>query len=187
MRVRRKRTTLTSVRGPAVRIRTSTPRLAAVASMSTKLRSGAKYGFVMYSVLRAPAIDSAKKPLGGRAPERRRRVEQSGASPSSAATRPSARPVNSTPVASTQAAANAAWSCRTAGPFEAHVRFAPRAVAAPVAEPLVVDAEPSSPSDAAIDDDAADVRAVLREVKRRESNRAETAPRRPPPPGMPSR
>src|SRR5688572_18918387 len=54
------RTTLTSVRGPAVRIRTSTPRCAAAARRSMKLRAGAKYEFVMYSVLLAAAIDRAK-------------------------------------------------------------------------------------------------------------------------------
>jgi hypothetical protein len=49
------------VRGPAVRIRTSTPRRAAAESRSVKLRSGAKYEFGMYSFLRAPAIESAKR------------------------------------------------------------------------------------------------------------------------------
>ena len=53
-------TKLVSVFGPAVRIRTSTPRLAVAASISMKLVSGTKYGFVMYSVSRAPAIERAR-------------------------------------------------------------------------------------------------------------------------------
>jgi hypothetical protein len=56
-------------------------------------------------------------------------------------------------------------------PLEAHVGFPPRTIAAPVAEPLVIDAKPSGPADAAVDDGAADVRPVLREMQRRAADR----------------
>ena len=122
-----------------------------------KLRSGAKYEFVMYSVLRAAAIDSAKK--------------------RSAAVLPRVGVVYSSP-----AAAAASWlrlDGRAAGEhhagcldpgrsegrlklpnrrtLEAHIRFAPRAIAAPVARPFVVDAKPARPAHTAVDDDAANV------------------------------
>ena len=91
-------------------MRTSTPRLAAAASSSTKLRSGAKYALVMYSVLRAPAIERAKKRSAAVLPS----VGDVYSSPAdvtpSSCGASVARPVNSTPVASTHAAANAAWS-----------------------------------------------------------------------------
>ena len=45
-------------------------------------------------------------------------------------------------------------NCRA---FEANVRLAPRTVAAAVAKPLVIDAEPSRPPHPAVDDDAAHV------------------------------
>ena len=49
--------------------------------------------------------------------------------------------------------------------LEPDIRLAPRAVRAPVAEPLVIDAEPSGPSHPAIDHNPADVRTMLREMK----------------------
>ena len=56
--------------------------------------------------------------------------------------------------------------------FEAHVRFAPRTAAAAVAKPFVIDAEPSRPAHSAVDDDAAHVGPVLREMQCREAQRA---------------
>ena len=73
-----------------------------------KLRSGAKYEFVMYSVLRAAAIDSAKNRSAAVLPNVGAVYRRPAAvAPSGCASRV-ARPVNITPVASTHAAANAA-------------------------------------------------------------------------------
>ncbi|MNC85106.1 hypothetical protein D3C83_06830 [compost metagenome] len=70
----------------------------------------------MYSVFRAPAIDSAKKRSAAVLPSVGDVYSRPAAVAPPGAGSMVARPVNMTPVASIHAAANAACSCRTAAP-----------------------------------------------------------------------
>ena len=122
-----------------------------------KLRSGAKYEFVTYNVLRAAAIDSAKKRSAAVLPERWCRVQQAGGGCRVGLRLDGGAAGEHHPGCLDPCRSECCLqlpNCRT---LEAHVRFAPRAVAAPVARPLVVDAKPARPAHTAIDDDPANV------------------------------
>ena len=121
-----------------------------------KLRSGAKYEFVMYRVLRAAAIDSAKKRSAAVLP-----------SVGAVYRRPRGCPVRLRldggpagehhPGRLDPCRSECRLELSNRRTLEAHVGFAPRTVAVSVAQPLVVDAKPAGPAHTAVDDDAADV------------------------------
>jgi len=103
-----------------VRTRTSTSWRDARFSSRRKSSSGTKYEFVMNRLLWADAMLSARKRSAGVLPVVGDVYNSPASAPSRIGVNPLAgkkmSPVRSSPVASAQADANAAWSCITAGP-----------------------------------------------------------------------